>query len=311
MYTCAPIVLFVYNRPDHTRKVIEGLRTNQEAEQSELFIFSDGPRQNASLEVRENILKVRKYIKSISGFKSINVEESVENRGLANSTIYGCSKIIQRYGRMIMIEDDDIPSRYFLSYVNEALERYEDDKRIWCVSGFTDTSILKPDSGDDLFCVNRPSSWGFGTWQRCWDKVIWDIETLKGIFSHKDIVVGFDKWAGSDSSRLMFNLFNGKNSSWSIRYNFTAYLNQALTILPNRTLIQNVGCDGTGTHCGQIEYKLEEMNRHIIFPDVIKFDERRNKALWNSFRPKIKDRIRDIARQNNLLKPFLKKSNAA
>ena len=181
----APIVLFVYDRPDHTKQTVEGLLRNPEVKDSILFVFADGIKPNASEEQRFNIKKVRDYIKTITGFKSIVIEESTVNKGLAQSVIYGITKVINDFGKVIMIEDDVVPTPYFLSYVNECLNKYEDDKDIWCVSGYTDTSILTPRGIDDLFLVNRPSSWGFGTWKRCWDKAIWDIDTLKVLFRNK------------------------------------------------------------------------------------------------------------------------------
>lgn len=280
MKDLAPIILFVYNRPEHTRKVIEGLLLNPEATESDLFIFADGPKETMSADGLKQLKEVREYIHTIKGFKGIHIEESESNKGLANSTIYGCSKVINKYGCMIMLEDDDIPSPFFLSYMNRCLIKYKDDKQIWCISGYIDNEhVLPVENSDDIFLVNRPSSWGFGTWKRCWDKVIWDIETLKGIFSHQSIVSGFAKWGGGDFPEIMFSLFHGKSSSWSIRYNFAAYLNSAQTILPNKTLVENIGCDGSGTHCGKIEFRLQKMNRDVKLPVTLCFDSKRNRQL--------------------------------
>ena len=294
----APIVLFVYNRPEHTKQTIEGLLSNPEAKDSELFVFSDGPKSNAKEGDLQKINQVRSYIQSIKGFKKVYIEESETNRGLANSTIYGCTKIINKYGSMIMMEDDDIPSPYFLSYVNRCLVYYKDDKRIWCVSGYVDNGIIPPvENSVDLFLVNRPSSWGFGTWKRCWDKIIWDIDILKGLFAHKEIVKGYNKWGGIDSSAIMFSLLEGKSSSWSIRYNFAAYLTDSKTILPNKSLIENTGCDGTGTHCGKKNLHLKYFERDVIIPENIMFDEKRNKQLWNSFKPTIEMQLRGFVKK--------------
>lgn len=293
MKKLAPIILFVYNRPNHTKQVVEGLLRNPEAKDSILFIFADGPKPNISQEGLEKLKQVRDFIHTIKGFKEIYIDESDENRGLANATIRGCTSVINEYGNMIVMEDDDVPSPYFLSYVNRCLEKYKDDERIWCVSGYTDTSILPPvENGDDLFFVNRPSSWGFGTWKRCWDKVIWDIPTLKGLFTHQSIISGYNNWAGADASNIMFGLFQGRNSSWSVRYNFAAYLNRSMTILPNKSLIENTGCDGSGTHCGIQNLNCQLFDRNIVIPNEICFDSYRNKKLIDSFNPKtIKGRI--------------------
>lgn len=286
MEILAPIILFVYNRPLHTQKVVEGLLTNPEAKDSVLYIFADGPKPTISKEGLENLKKVREYIHTIKGFKEIYIDESKQNRGLANATIRGCTQVINKHGKMIMMEDDDVPNPYFLSYINRCLVKYEKDEKIWCVSGYTDTSIMPPHGKKDLFLVNRPSSWGFGTWKRCWDKVIWDINTLKGLFEHQSIINKYNKWGGVDSSIIMLGLFEGENSSWAIRYNFAAFLNHAYTILPNKSLIINIGCDGSGTHCGFIDFNIQTLEHEVVIPEIIEFDTIRNKQLWKSLIPK-------------------------
>lgn len=283
--------------------------TNPEAKDSVLYIFADGPKPTISKDGLENLKKVREYIHTIKGFKEIYIDESEQNRGLANATIRGCSKIINKYGKMIMMEDDDVPNPYFLSYINRCLVKYAKDETIWCVSGYTDTSLLPPRGADDLFLVNRPSSWGFGTWKRCWDKVIWDINTLKGLFEHQSIINKYNKWGGVDSSLIMLGLFDGMNSSWSIRYNFAAFLNHSYTILPNKSLIVNIGCDGSGTHCGNIDFHIQTLERNVVIPEIIEFDKIRNEQLLKSFVPKsLSEKIRyKIIANNHLRKvyPFL------
>lgn len=310
MKELAPIILFVYNRPSHTKEVIKGLLSNPEAKDSMLFVFADGPKQNASKENIERIKATRDYIHTISGFKDIIIDESQSNRGLANATIRGCTMVINKYGKMIVLEDDDVPSPFFLSYINRCLDKYYENDYVWCVSGYTDTTLLPPkQDGDDLFYVNRPSSWGFGTWKRCWDKVIWDIPTLKGLFSFQSIISKYNKWAGLDASGIMLGLFEGCNSSWSVRYNFAAFLNRAVTILPNKTLITNTGLDGSGTHCGiQDVHQLQTMDRDVIIPDNIKFDKIRNHLLWKTFIPQtLKGKVRYFISNHLILRRLFKK----
>ncbi len=289
----SPIVQFVYNRPEHTKRTIEGLLNNKETKDSVLYIFADGPKPSATEEDREKIRQVREFIHSITGFKEVIIEESETNKGLAPSTIYACTKIFEKYSKIIVMEDDDVPNQYFLSYVNRCLDMFENDPKIWCVSGYTDTSLLPPRGDDDLFLVNRPSSWGFGTWKRCWDKVIWDLGMLESLFAHKTICKAFDKWEGVDSSNMMKGLFAGRNSSWAIRFNFAAFLNKSLTILPTMSLIKNIGCDGSGTHSGTCEFHLQMMDHEVIIPEEIKFDPIRNKQLHDSFVPRtLKGKVR-------------------
>ena len=129
----APIALFVFNRLDNTKQTVEALKKNKLADQSELFIYSDGPRgQDTVAEVNN----VRQYIKTITGFKRIKIIEHNINLGLATSIITGVTKIVNKYGKIIVLEDDLITSKYFLKFMNEALEIYKDNKKIWHISGW-------------------------------------------------------------------------------------------------------------------------------------------------------------------------------
>lgn len=281
----APIVLFVYNRPEHTKRTVEALLSNPEAKNSDLFIFADGPKPTITDAGFKKLKDTREYIHQISGFKRIVIDESEVNRGLAEATIRGCSLVIEKYGKMIMIEDDDVPTPFFLHFMNECLRRYEDNNKVWSVCGFVDSNAMPSKFGDEAFFVNRPSSWGFGTWKRCWDKVIWDKDILRGIFRHKDIIRGFDKWGGRDHYHTMYNLLLNQNSSWSIRYHFAAYLSDSYSIYPIKSLIENIGLDGSGTHCGNEVKLVDIMDRNINIPNTIKFDSRKNRSYIKSFYP--------------------------
>lgn len=284
--TYAPIVLFVYNRPDHTRRTVEGLLGNAEAKESLLYIFADGPKEGASDTDKAKISAVRDYIHSISGFKDIIIKEHQKNLSLAVSTINGMTEVFSRHEKVIMMEDDDVPTPYFLDYVNRCLDRYASDSRIWCVSGYTDTTLLPPRGSDDVFLVRRPSSWGFGTWKRCWDKVIWDKDILRGLLRHKSFIYGYNRWCGMDSASGLANCINGKTSSWSIRYNLGSYLTRSYTILPTKSLILNIGLDGSGTHSRAMSQHLETMDHRVTLPEEIQFDPVRNHQLMMTFVPR-------------------------
>lgn len=283
MNNTAPIIVFVYNRPDHAERTINALLNNPEAKDSVLYIFSDGPKVGAKEEVRKRIQEVKKYIHTIEGFKQVIIKDYHENQGLATIIMNGVTEVFKCHDRAIMVEDDCVASPYFLSYENRCLEKYKDDERIWAVCGYVDNSIVPKREGDDLFLVNRPSSWGYGTWKRCWDKVIWDIDELKKIFSSDKLVMAFNRWGGMDFSRMMFGTFKNHNSSWAIRFDFGAFQNKAFTILPNKTMIHCIGMDGSGDHGANIKSKahakIEMMDHDVIIPDDIKFDAYRNDCL--------------------------------
>lgn len=279
----APIVFFVYNRLEHTMKTIEALKENPEAENSLLYIFSDGPKMGSDDNQLKKIRNVREYIHSITGFKDIFIAESPTNKGLATSTIEGISSVINKYGKVIMLEDDDAPSPFFLAFENECLEKFKDNEKYWIVSGYVDNKVVPPKNDSDVFSVYRNSSWGFGTWARCWNKIIWDIPTLKGMFRHIDVIKGFAEQGGMDLPNMMIDLFNGKNNSWSIRMEFSRYLNNGMTILPSNSLIRNIGLDGTGVHCIPKDMNVTMMPHKVSVPEEIPFYYQGDKQLKQQF----------------------------
>ena len=177
----APIALFVYSRPWHTQQTIEALQKNVLASESDLFIFSDAPKNP---EVDATVQEVREYIKTVDGFKSVSIVERDENFGLANSIIDGSTKIINNYGRTIVLEDDLIVSIDFLEYMNEALNRYEINKNIWSITGYS-PNIENINSSKDLYLSPRGSSWSWATWKDRWDIIDWKITDFNNIKNDK------------------------------------------------------------------------------------------------------------------------------
>ena len=182
---CAPIILFVYNRPWHTQQTVEALQNCELAAASDLYIFADGPKANATEEKRNKISEVRKYIHTIDGFHSVTIKESETNKGLANSIISGVTKVIERYDKVIVIEDDIVAHPFLLRFMNEALDFYHDDKKIYSIGGFNYDFPFSPQYTKDIYIVHRAESWGWGTWADRWKNVDWDINDAQSFFNSK------------------------------------------------------------------------------------------------------------------------------
>jgi len=161
----APIVLFVYNRPWHTRQTLEALAANFLADQSELFVFADGPKPEASRNDLDKIQEVRKIVKEKPWCKNVQLIESEVNKGLAQSVITGVTQIINQYGCIIVLEDDLIISPWFLTYMNEGLELYQTASNVYSINGY-----MFPIETDRTDTVLLPytSTWGWGTWKNKW-----------------------------------------------------------------------------------------------------------------------------------------------
>ena len=123
----APILLFVYNRPEHVRRCVDSLLANDLAAESELFVFSDAAKDEAS---KSEVSEVRRFVRSIDGFRVVHIVERDENWGLARSIIDGVTQTLERYDRVIVLEDDLVLAPYFLQFMNDALEIYNNEGRV-------------------------------------------------------------------------------------------------------------------------------------------------------------------------------------
>jgi len=263
----APIALFVYNRPRHTRDTVEYLLENPQAKNSDLFIFSDGAKNREDL---KKVKEVREYLSTISGFKSVSLTERKDNRGLANSLIEGITQVCNTHGRVIVLEDDIIVSPYFLEYMNTALTRYENNERVMHISGYM-FPVSDPARLPETFFYRATSCWGWGTWARAWRSFEADgrklIDQITGQKRQRD----FDILGTTGYTRMLREQTEGKINSWAIRWYASLFLTGGLCLHPAKSLARNVGHDGTGTHCEQsADYEPVLADKKIShFPDEV------------------------------------------
>jgi hypothetical protein len=242
--TLAPICLFTYNRLTETKQTIYALQKNYLSKNSDLFIFSDGPKNEQAV---SKVEEVRKYLQSISGFKSISIIESSINKGLANSIISGVSQIINQYGKVIVLEDDLITSPNFLNFMNQALEFYSNKKKIQSINGY---SLSIRHKTYDIYFQQRPFSWGWATWADRWDEEIFNKEKIHITINNQNKTLSlFRKKCGTDIPKMLINSINNKNDSWYVRWAFSHFINKTYSVYPTYSLIENIGFSQYGTHC--------------------------------------------------------------
>ena len=241
----APIVLFCYNRPDHTRQTIEALQKNELAKESELFIFSDAAKNEDAV---EKVNEVRRYIKAINGFKKVTVTERGKNWGLADSIIDGVTKIINEYGKIIVLEDDLVTSPYFLKFMNEALEFYKNEKKVWHISGWN--YPIKTDGLEDVFFWRLMNCWGWATWSDRWSYYEKDINKTIKEFSQLDIKKFNLDGVENFWQQIILNK-EGKINTWAIFWYATIFKQNGLCLNPTQTFVENIGHDASGVHCGE------------------------------------------------------------
>lgn len=279
----APICLFTYNRLEETKQTIAALKKNNLAAESELFIFSDaGKNKNA----QEKVLKVRAYLKTISGFKKIEIVEAPENKGLANSIITGVTQVVNTYGKVIVLEDDLITTPNFLDFMNKALFFYKQNEKIYSISGYSmDLPSLKNYS-KDYYLGYRASSWGWATWKEKWQDVDWDVKdynTFKSSFLMKK---KFNR-GGSDLSRMLKNQMNGKIDSWAIRWCYHQFKKDMFTVFAAKSKVSSIGFGADATHTKdtkRFDTLLDNENqREFIFSNDIVLDKKLVKDFKHKF----------------------------
>ena len=236
----APIILFVYNRPWHTQKVVEALLKNKEASTSDLYIFADGLKPNASVEQQENLLKTREYIRTITGFKSINITEAKFNKGLGESIISGVSYMLKKFPRVIVLEDDIIVSSHFLRFMNESLERYETIDQVICINAYNinTNSKLKETS----YFLRGGDCQGWATWSRAWKQFNPNAKELYDcLLSNKHLLKDYTFNGTMYYVDLLRDVVEKKNDSWAIRWYTSTFINSGLCLYPTKSLTQNIG----------------------------------------------------------------------
>lgn len=264
MNKLSPVCLFTYNRLNETKLTIEALQQNYLAAESELIIFSDGPKNETN---KSEVETVRKYLKTINGFKSIVIIESKENKGLANSIVSGITQVFDKYEKVIVMEDDLISSPNFLNFINLGLNFYQDDENIQSINGYSLSLINKT---KDAYFQTRPGSWGWATWKNRWNQETFNKQRIKlEINLNVTVLKQFKQKCGADMPKMLIDSINDQNDSWYARWAFDHFRNNRYSVFPSYSFIQNIGHNTNATHCVGINtYTAEMISDSIIWSNL-------------------------------------------
>ncbi len=269
----SPVVLFTYKRLDTLQQTVSSLQKNRLSNETELFIFSDGPKDESEVAV---VNEIREYLSDISGFKKVFLHYSDNNKGLANSVIEGVTKMLGKYDSTIILEDDLIVSSNFLEFMNQALDFYRGNRKMFSVAGFS--FPIRQVSHSDVYFTRRASSWGWGTWSDKWANIDWDVRDYDSFRRSVELRRGFNMM-GSDMSRMLDKQVKGIIDSWAIRWCYHQFKYDLLTVHPNisKVLHKGMGRDATNV-TGQVDrYKTtldKSDNRSFHFQENPSFDPR-------------------------------------
>lgn len=289
--TLAPIVLFAYNRPAHTEKSLNALFCNDLANESKLFIFVDGPKQNATPEEKEKIKKVRDIVVSKNWCKEVIIKIAEENITCRKSIINGINEVLSIHDSIIVLEDDIITSPYFLKFMNKALNYYKNRKSVYSISAHcppVDKVIIPKNYEYDVFASPRIFNWGWGTWADRWNQLNWDKSFIPEFSTKKYQVQAFHR-GGEDLTRMLLEEYEGKTDVWDVQFSYAHFANYAISIVPCLSYTTNIGLDGTGTHCSLNKNYNIDITKAKIYPkfiDVLYLDSRIMNSIYSYFYPK-------------------------
>ena len=239
----APIALFIYKRAEHTRRTIVSLQGCEGFQSSPIYVFADGPKTEAEVPA---VRATRAAARTLLGSRAVFVEQE-RNRGLANSIIAGTTELCDRHGTVIVVEDDLVLAPSFLRFLNEGLERYRDEPRVMQVSGHMfDVPSLASQRGALLLPLT--TSWGWATWERAWSMFDPSATGWREHLADDAEVKRFNLGDRYDYFGMLKRQMNGKIDSWAIRWYYSVFARGGLALFPPRTLVLNIGFDGTGTH---------------------------------------------------------------
>lgn len=264
-----PIILFAFKRPNHTRQLLESLSKNSEAKDSELFVFIDGPN---SCQDENKIEEVKDIVKSRNWCGRVHVSANSQNQRMPTQVITNVSRLCAEYGKVIVLEDDLVLSPFFLGYMNSALEYFENQEKVMEVSGYIyPIRSLSISTG----FIRGSMGWGWGTWQRAWKHFESNGRKLLANLSDSKLRYEFDFCNSYRNYALLKDQVAGRVGGWDVRWAASIFLKGGLTLCPGKSLVQNIGSDGTGTNLRRSASFRVDLSTEPIrtFPDRIEESE--------------------------------------
>lgn len=280
----APIGVSTYVRLQHLQKTISALQKNTLAKQSEIFIFSDAPKSGDE----ERVAAVRSYLRTVDGFKNVHVVERESNNRTANNR-GGIEELLEKYGKIIFLEDDVLTEPGFLQFMNDALEFYKDDSRVASISAYCPPIKIPDDYPNDVFALTRLNGWGLGLWKHYYkmNTPISEKEYSK-IFKSKKKMRLLALSLGQEALPIIEMDFKGKLDAGDMKSMFWQFVDNKLTIYPRKSLVHSIGQDGSGFHMGSTDkWDISEVWNKVSgfeFVRGIGVDEKIRKAHYDFYK---------------------------
>lgn len=226
-----PVILFIYKRFDTTALVFEKIKAIQP---TTLYIFADGAKNKNEINA---INKTREIIHQINWDCKLHIDFSEQNLGCSDRIISGLNHVFKNEDKAIILEDDCVPDTSFFYFCDELLNYYANHQQIMHISGYNILGEVQQKESYFLSKYTLPP-WGWATWKRAWELQNNNFDTWQQIKT----------WAYKNISQEYFiewtDLFEGARTlrkTWDVSWNVDLWKNNALAIIPQKNLVQNIG----------------------------------------------------------------------
>jgi hypothetical protein len=284
-----PVILFAYNRPQHTELVLNSLSENELANETDLIIYIDGPKENALPDQINKINAVKEVAESKKWCKTVTIIAAEKNIGCRNSIIRGISEVLSANEAAIILEDDIVTSAFFLKFMNNCLNYYKDYKTVFSISGLnlTDDKIKIPDDYPyDVYVSLRQFNSGWATWKNRWEKIEWNKDSLREFLENPSVCEAYSR-GGDDLIPMLYDELEGRSDAWDVQFTFNQFKYHTVSIIPRYSYVDNIGGDGSGTHHIDAGENLRfNLSRAIPEPkllDILYEDKRIINAFYNAY----------------------------
>jgi Glycosyl transferase family 2 len=268
-----PLLISTYARIDHLHRTINALLKNDLARETAVFVYSDAPRAGDE----EKIEAVRRYLAMVRGFSAFHVVAREHNMGANANQVAAIDELLNRFGSLIVMEDDIIVAPGFLQYMNTALEKYKFDRKVFSVSAYCPPISIPEDYQFDVFFLRRFNGWGVGWWKDRFDSIHHITrEEFDKFAANRLLSRSFTKAGGLDMLTMLRRVAYGEIDAGDVRCMYTQFLNDQYTLYPTKSLVLNIGSDGTGVHCGETDkFDVTLSDKTTFrFPDEVIVDPR-------------------------------------
>lgn len=246
----APVMVFTYSRPEHTRKVLEALASNIMAKETDVFAYTCKPKNQNHAEMVDATKDVLRSFEGRDVFRKYTVVDKKEFKPLGPAMIEAISEVISEYGRIIIVEDDIVTSPYFLNFMNKCLDRYHDEDNVFSISGYSPDLDCIKNLQNDVYLVHRACPWGWATWSDRWAEYKSDVPEYCETMMDRKVRKEICKW-NTDLAMTLDALFYEKgcmDKNWEQQFCYYQFRNHKGAVCPKKSLVRNIGFDGTGTH---------------------------------------------------------------